>query len=183
MNVQLPYQRPVSLWSRALAGLLMALLAWVTVELAWSVVRGWILPWPLVKTLLFLAIAGPALVLCGFIVLTGHPPQWWSRLEALGAASNAPGSPFWKKSWPRRPRWLQRAGLAVLACGSIGYAIITTVGMSDISYTPKALVTLAIVWCLALGVVGAIILWWRAVPQLPTQTTVDDVKHERGSVP
>jgi hypothetical protein len=183
MNVQFRYQRPVSLWSRALAGLLTMLLAWVTVESAWSIVRGGALPWPLVKTLLFLAIAGPALVLCGFIVLTGHPPQWWSRLEALGTASNAPGSPFWKKSWPGRPRWLRRAALAVLACGAIGYAIITTVGMSDVSYTRKALVTLAMVWCLALGVVGTIIHWWRAVPQSATPATVDDVKHDRGGVP
>jgi hypothetical protein len=112
--------------------------------------------------------------------LTGHPPQWWSRFEI--PASNAPGSPFWRRSWPRRPpRWLQRASLAALACIAVGNAIITTVGVSDVAHTPKALVILALVWCLALGVLGAIILWWRAVPQMSTPAAIDDTKHERGA--
>jgi len=181
MNAQSTYKRPISLWVRALAGLLTALFAWVTLELAWAIAHGRHLPWPLVGVLLFFVIAGFALALCGPVVLSGRPPQWWSRLEARSTASNAHGSPFWRRSWPRRPRWLLRASLAALACVAVGNAIITTVGVSDVAHTPKALVTLALVWCLALAVLGVLILWWRAVPQMSTPVAINDIKHERGA--
>jgi hypothetical protein len=166
MNVQTPYNRSISRWSRVLAGMLTALLTWVTVELAWSVVHGGTPPGLLAKTLLFLAIAGSALALCGFIALTGHAPQWWSRFE--GPASNAPGSPLWRRSWPRRPRWLKRASLAGLACIAVGNAAVITVALSNVAHTPKTFFTLALVWCLALGVLCATILSWRAAAQMPT---------------
>jgi len=166
MNVQTPYHRSISRWSRVLAGMLAALLAWVIVELAWSVMRGRTPPWFLAKTLLFFAIAGSALALCGFIALTGRAPHWWSRFE--GSASNAPGSPFWRRSWPRRPRWLKRASLAGLACLAVGNAVVTTVVLSNVAHTPKSIFMLALVWCLALGVLLATILSWRAAAQVPT---------------
>lgn len=181
MNAQSPFRRPVSPLSRALAGLLTALMAWLTLELPWAVAHGPHLPWPLAGVLLFFVIAGFALALCGPVVLTGRRPQWWSRLEARSIASNVPCSPFWRRSWPRRPRWLLRASLAALACVAVGNAIITTVGVSDVPHTPKAFVTLALVWCLALGVLGVLILWWRAVPQMSTPVAINDIKHERGA--
>ena len=161
MNARSPYNRPVSRWSRTLAGLLSALIMLETTELAWEMLRGGTLPWPFFQTLMFMTIAGLALALCGSVALTGRPPRFWTRIEVHSAARNDPGAPFWRRSWQRRSRRLQRAGLVVLGSAAVGYAILTTVGASARSHASRKLQLLVLVWCLALGVVGAVIAWWR----------------------
>jgi hypothetical protein len=140
MNASSPYQRPVSLWSGTL---------------------GPLLPWPIVRTLLSLPIAAFALILCRSVALTGRPPRFWIGLEERKVPDNRPSSPFWRKSWQRPPRWLLPLCLALLAFHALAYAAVTSVDMWARPHTSRVLLSLVIVWSLALGVVGVLIAGWR----------------------
>jgi hypothetical protein len=163
MSVQARYQQPVSSWYRALAGLLFVLCSLVIADTAWAIFQRQVLR-GVFHTLMATASAGLILSVCGPIVLSGHPPGFWLRFENRFAATNEPDAPFWRRRAPRPPRWLWRLSVIVLGCLALGYASIGTVGLSDRLDSPRALVFLGVMWCLALGAVGALIMGWRADP-------------------
>jgi hypothetical protein len=87
----------------------------------------------------------------------GREPSFWRYLERRSAA-HVPRPTGAVPAW-RFATWLRRPGLLVLGTLTSLYAILITVSALDDVRTRIPLLVFA--WALAIGVLVALIRWWR----------------------
>lgn len=158
-------------WTRVLAAIFLGAVViplfglfyeWTTGRVRISSWRG---PWH--ETLLSMLGIGFVLAVVPHIVFIGRLPRYWERVEArLMKADNRPGSSIWRRSYGNFvPDWLFLAWILFVGGTVLSYAIIITLSESR----P---ILLALVWCLAFGVLVTLTRWWRqAATRVPTEHT------------
>jgi hypothetical protein len=161
MNDHFAYKRPISGWSRVLAGLLGALCL-LGITLFVRAVSYNQAPRLGYHEILGIVCAGLFLVVCIPIALTGYPPRFWTRFEARLTTPATSRAPFWLRRRASPPRWAWRMGILLWICLALGLATILTIALSDLLDSRRNVVIVAVYWCVTLAVVGVLIKWWCA---------------------
>lgn len=146
-------------WTRVVAGLLLSAVLYAGVLFVQSTVLGQRtatrLHWYHVAFLIVFGI--PFISAVASVAILGREPSFWRYLERRSAAQ-VPRPTRAVSGW-RFTTWVRRPGLLGLGTLTSLYAILITASALGDGHTRVPL--LVLVWALAIGVLVALIRWWR----------------------
>jgi hypothetical protein len=150
----------ITLWTRVLAALLLvAVFAPGLLVVHSLLTERQPPPLPWYETAFLIAFGIPFISVVASVAILGRQPSFWVRLvHRSGYRAQRPAAAF--PGW-RFPTWLRRPGLLVLGGVTSLYAILITASAIGDDRIRSQIPLLVLVWTLAIGVVIALIRWWR----------------------